>query len=98
MRAALLRRRFENQLREVVEALLPMAKVVRMVVNVPDVRDVLLLEVGVDSLADANEAILVTTGKIEELQLLPGFVGIGHELRGGPGVGRGGKAADPREG
>lgn len=52
-------RRFENQFGKIIEALLPMLKVVGVIINVPDVRDVLLLQVGVDALADANQAILV---------------------------------------
>src|SRR5436190_9357339 len=97
MRAALLRR-FENQLREVEEALLPMVKIVRVLIDVPDVRHVLLLQICVKALADANQAILVTAGKIKELQLLLSVLGIRHEFRRGPGVRRGGEAADPREG
>src|SRR6266436_5035069 len=49
----LLGRWFENQLREIVEPLLPMLEVVGVVIHVPDVRDVLFLQVGVNTLTDA---------------------------------------------
>jgi hypothetical protein len=57
----------EHPLEEVVEVVPPFRGVVRVVVHVPDVRDVLLLQVGVHALADAEESILVATGDPEEL-------------------------------
>ena len=51
-----LRGRFENQLGEIVEPLLPVLEVVRVLIHMPDVRHVLFLQVSVDALADTNEA------------------------------------------
>ena len=42
-----LRRRLENQLREIVECLLPVLKVVRVFIDVPDVWHALLLQVSI---------------------------------------------------
>ena len=75
-----------------------MLEVVGVIIHVPDVRDVLLLQVGVDALADANQAVLVAARDVEELQLLGGLVRVGHQFRGRLRVRRGGEAADPGEG
>jgi hypothetical protein len=48
-------------------------EIVRVLIHVPDVRHVVFLEVGVDILADADEAVLVATGEVEKLELLRGI-------------------------
>jgi hypothetical protein len=45
------------------------------------VRDVLLLQVSVDALADANQAVFVAGGNPQQLQFLPGLFGIGARMR-----------------
>ena len=62
----LLGRRFENELGEIVERLLPVLEVVRMFIHVPDVSNFLFIQVGVDTLTDANQTILVSAGKVEK--------------------------------
>ena len=69
-----------------------------LAVDVPDVRDVLLLEIGVHALADADQAVLVAAGEPEQLQLLAGAVRVGHQLGRGLRVGGRGEGADPGEG
>ena len=55
----LLSRWLKDQLRKIIESFFPMLEVMRVFVHVPDVRHVLLFQVSVDVLADANEAVLV---------------------------------------
>src|SRR5579872_1010360 len=52
----------EQALEEVVEVVAPVRRVVGVAVHVPDVRNALLLQVGVDALADANQPILAAGG------------------------------------
>ena len=59
----------ENPLREVIEVAGPGLRRVAFVVDVPDVRHVVLLQVDVDALGDADEPVLVAAGKVEQLQL-----------------------------
>src|SRR5262245_23547571 len=75
-----------------------MLEAVRVFIHVTDVRKVLLLQVGVDALADANQAVLVAAGNVEELQLLRCLLEVGHKFSGRFRVRRTRKAADPREG
>jgi len=75
-----------------------MAKIMRIVVHVPDVRDVLLLQIAVDALAETDEAIFATSGNPEEFELLRGACGIGHQLRRGLGIRRGGESSNPGKG
>src|SRR5438094_4560227 len=88
---------FENQLREIVEPLLPMLEVVGVVIHVPDVRDGLFLQVGVNTLANTDQAVFVAARDVEKFQLLGRLLRVGHEFRSRLGVGRGGEASDPRE-
>src|ERR1043166_8175384 len=92
----LLGRWLENELREIVEPLLPMMEVMGVVIDVPDVRDVLFLQVGVNALADADQAVLVAARDVEKFQLF-GLLRVRHEFRRWPGVRCGGEAADPGE-
>ena len=75
-----------------------MLEVMGVFVHVPDVGNIVLLEVGVDTLADADEPILVAAGNVEQLQLLDGRRRIGHEFRRRPRVRGRGKPAHPRKG
>jgi len=50
----LLGARVKNLLREKVKGLLPMLEVVGMFIDVPDVRNVVLLQIRVQGLADAD--------------------------------------------
>jgi hypothetical protein len=56
----------EDPLEKMIEGLVPVLEVVRMFIHVPDVRDVFLLQLGVDSLADANQAVLIAARDKEE--------------------------------
>src|SRR3712207_6678236 len=87
----------EDPLGEVVERVAPVGGVVGVVVDVPDVVDALFLQVGVDVLAGADQAVLVAAGEVEEFELLFGGVGVGEEVGGALGVGGGGEAADVGE-
>ena len=51
-----------NALREQPQVVSPMRGIVGVAIHVPDVGHLLLLEVGVNSLADANESVLVSAG------------------------------------
>ena len=62
-----------------------------------DVWDILLLQLRLDALADANQAVLVAARNSEELQLRDGLRRIGDQLLGRKGVRCGRKDADPRE-
>ena len=58
-----------------------MLEVVCVAVHVPDVGHVFLLQVVVDALADANQAVLVAARDVEEPDLRPGGCGIGKFIR-----------------
>jgi hypothetical protein len=75
-----------------------MLEVVGVFIHVPDVGDILLLEVGMDALADTHQPVLVAAGKVKQLQSPGRLLGIGHQFRAGLGVRCGREAADPREG
>ncbi len=87
----------EKPLRKVIEVAAPGLAVVAVVVHVPDVGDVVLLQIGVNALGNTDQAVLVAAGKIEQLQLLARGGGVGHKFGGRFGVGRGRKPADPRK-
>jgi hypothetical protein len=62
----LLGARVKNLLREKIKGLLPMLEVVGMFIDVPDVRNVVLLEIGVQGPADTNQTILVAARYVEQ--------------------------------
>lgn len=57
----------KDALEEVVEVVRPMGAIVPVAVYVPDVGNVLLLQVRVNPLADADEPVLVAAGEPEQL-------------------------------
>lgn len=59
-----------------------MLKVVRVLIHMPDVRNIFLLEICVDALADPNQTVFVAAGDIEQFQLFRRLVGVGHEFNG----------------
>src|SRR3954470_19548941 len=59
----------KDPLGEIIEVVPPLGRVVAVAVDVPDVRDTLLLEVGVHALADAEQAVLVAAGDPEQPDL-----------------------------
>src|SRR5579871_7025699 len=69
----------ENPLREVVQVVLPLRGVMRVSVYIPHMRHPLLLQVGMNALADAEQAVLAAARHPQQLQLL-GYFGIGHEF------------------
>ena len=81
-------RSVKNQLRKIIKRLLPMLEIMPMFVHVPDVRNSFLFQVGVHSLADADQAILVAAGKPEQLQPPLRIFWIRNEFRPGLGIGR----------
>ena len=81
-----------------IEGILPVREVVGVVVNVPNVRNTVFLQIGVDSLADSNQAVLVPARNVEEPQLIGRLCRIGRKLRRRLGVRSGGKTANPSEG
>src|SRR4029434_6734336 len=90
-------RGFEDELREVEESVLPMAKIVAIVVHVPDVGHVLLLQVSVDALADANEAVFVAAGNPQQLQLAGWWRRVSEQVRGWLCIRRGRHPSHPSE-
>src|ERR1700693_5069129 len=70
----------EKALGEEIQDVPPLRRVVRVAVHMPDVRDILLLQIGMHALADTEQAILVAAGDPEQFQLLPGGRRIGHQL------------------
>src|ERR1700722_2419676 len=72
----------EELLGEVVEVVPPLGRVVSVAVDVPDVRDVLLFQVGMHALADAEELVLVAAGDPQELELLLRAFRVGNQFRG----------------
>lgn len=44
-----------------------MLEVVSVIIHVPNVRDVLFFQIGVNALAYANQAVLVAAGDVEQL-------------------------------
>ncbi|MDB6129655.1 MAG: hypothetical protein JWM04_762 [Verrucomicrobiales bacterium] len=52
---------FEKELGKIIQALFPMLEVVCVFIHMPGVRNILLLQVSVHALADANESILIAT-------------------------------------
>src|SRR6185436_11206374 len=87
----------KDALREVIEVASPRHRIVRLIIDVPDVRDVVLFQVPVYALADADQAILVATRQPEELQLLLRLGRIRDEHRRRLRVRRGGEGAKPGE-
>ena len=65
-----------------VERFFPMLEIVRVLIDMPDVRHILFLQISVNPLADANQSVFVAAGDKEELQLLLRFFGIRHEFSG----------------
>ncbi len=56
---------FEDELGKLVERLLPVPEVVIVLIHVPRVRHFLFLQVSVDALTDADEAVFVAAGNPE---------------------------------
>ena len=56
----------EDSLREQIQTVSPLRPVVRVAVHLPEVRDVVGLEPGMDALADADESVLVAAGEPEQ--------------------------------
>ena len=54
----------KDELRKIVESLLPMFKIVRVIVYMPDVRHVVFFEEGMNALADADQAVFVAAGDV----------------------------------
>ena len=85
----------EDPLREVIKAVFPMRGVVPIAVYVPDVRNVVFLQVGMHTLADPDQTVPLAAGKPQQFEIGPGGCGGGHEFACGPGVGRRGEGTDP---
>ena len=66
-----------------------MGRIVGIAVDVPDMRDVVVPQVGVNALADPYQAVLLPTGEPEQLEFGIGGCGVGHEFLRGLGIGRG---------
>ena len=81
-----------------IQVVAPVRGIVTVAIDVPLVRDVILLKETLHSLADADEAILISTGKVEQLELLFCRIGVGQQFGRRFGVGRRGEPAHPREG
>jgi hypothetical protein len=88
----------EYFLREVIEIAAPRPAIVGVVIDVPDVWNVVPFQMRLDALGNVDEAVLVAAGKIEQLQFAASRGGIRNEFGGRLGVGSGRKAAHPREG
>jgi hypothetical protein len=61
VRRCFLRILLEDQLDEVIQVVSPMGWIVSMSVDVPDVRHVVLLQVSLQTLADSDQSIFVST-------------------------------------
>ena len=59
----------EDALREMIEVTGPRLRRVAFVVDVPDVRHGMFLQVGMHALRDVDEPVLVAAGQVEELEL-----------------------------
>jgi len=74
-----------------------MPGVVAVGVHVPDVRHAVFLEIRVHALTDADQALPVAAREPQQLQLVLGGCGVGHQFRRSFGVGRRRETADPGE-
>lgn len=66
-------------------------------IAVPDVGNVVVAQVSVNTLADPYQAVLLPAGQPEQFELGLRGGGVGDELLGRLGVGRGREGADPGE-
>ncbi len=57
----------EYSLEEMIEVVPPVRGIMPLAVYIPDVRNVLLLQIGVHSLADADEPVFVAAGEKQQL-------------------------------
>ena len=71
--------------------------IVRVVIYVPDVLNVLLLQVSVHSLADVDEPVAIAAREPEERKLLGRRIGIRNERRRRFGVRSSREGAEPGE-
>ena len=53
-----------------------MLEIVGMTVDVPDMRDVVLFQIGMHALADADQTISLAATEVQEFQLFAGCLGI----------------------
>src|ERR1039457_3837490 len=87
----------ENPLREIIQIACPRFAVMGVIIHIPNVRNILLLQINVNALGNAYETILIAAGNIKKLQLLARSGGIGHKLGGRFGVRRGRESSNPRK-
>jgi hypothetical protein len=70
--------RLEDLLDEIVQVGAPGLGFVAVGIDVPDVGNLVFVQVGVEGLAEADEAVLVAAGEVEELDLFLGGGGVGE--------------------
>ena len=73
----------KDPLCEEIEVVPPLGRVVRVAIDMPDVRNVLALEIGMHALADADQAVPLAAGDPEQFQLLPVLAGSGTSCAAG---------------
>jgi hypothetical protein len=66
-------------------------------VHIPDVRNVVLLQVTLHALTDADQVVFVAAGEPQQFELLPGLRRMGNQFLRPLGIGRGGETANPRK-
>src|SRR5690349_6388000 len=81
-----------------VEVVGPGLSVVAKTVDIPEVRNGVLLEIHVHGLGAVDEAVFVTAGEVKKLQTRAGSCRVGHEFGKGLGVGSEGESAEPGKG
>ena len=75
-----------------------MCTVVAMGIDVPNVRNLVFLQVTLGSLTDIDQAIFVAARKEEQLELRFRLGGVWDQLGRGHGIGSRRKSADPSKG
>ena len=89
--------RSEDELGELEEGLFPVIEIMGVFIHMPYVRNVILLQVGVNPLTDANQPILIAAREVEEFQKPGGLFRIRNEFGTGLCVWGRGESTDPGE-
>ena len=87
----------KDQSGEVPEVVFPVCGIVGVAVEVPDVRELLLSQAALSSLADAEQIIAAAAGEPDQMERIVGEFTGGDELIGGASIGGGGECCEPGE-
>jgi hypothetical protein len=87
----------EDQPAEVVQVVLPVAGIMSVVVDIPEVRNLMVAKEPLSFLADTQQLIFRAAGKPDQVELVSSLFGGGNQTFRRVGIGRGREARDPAE-